>query len=160
MGMCSHPVCCLAWGIPALTLQAAEWGQILVPVSQDGSNQQQCSCVWMFPNMSATSVNVSRVSCSCSLPLQEILQDQQVGLVQAPIKLLLSHCILVCMWFCVPPLRVKCLFPHFCGPPAIKYCWPSKPNALGACLPGVRTLGLGAWCRTQNSYSCGRTSAI
>ena len=42
----------------------------------------------------------------------------------APMKLLLLPWILVCMRFlCVRPLRV------------VKPCWPSKPNALGACLP-------------------------
>ena len=36
--------------------------------------------------MAATSVCVLRVSCNCFLPLLETLQDQQVGLTQAPNK--------------------------------------------------------------------------
>ena len=38
--------------------------------------------------MTVTSIYVSRVSLSCLLPYQEALRDQQVGLIQASIKLL------------------------------------------------------------------------
>ena len=44
-----------------------------------------------------------RVSSICLLLLQEALQDQQVGLTQAPFKLLLVYLVLVCVRFlCVP----------------------------------------------------------
>ena len=39
--------------------------------------------------MAAASVCCPRVNLGCLLPLQETLQDQQVGLAQAPFKLLL-----------------------------------------------------------------------
>ena len=40
-------------------------------------------------------------------PAQKILQSQQVGLAQAPMKLLLLPWVLVHVGFCVCPLRVK-----------------------------------------------------
>ena len=60
--------------------------------------------------MAAVSVCVPRMNFSCLLPLQETLQDQQVGLTQAPFKLLLP-CILEYVRFYVNPLRVESLFP-------------------------------------------------
>ena len=54
----------------------------------------------MLLNMSATNVYVPRVSHSCPLPPQETLQDQQVGMAQAPIKLLLLACVQVYMRLC------------------------------------------------------------
>ena len=65
--------------------------------------------------MSDTGVFVPRVSCSHSLPLQEILQGQQVDLAQAPIKVLLLPWVLVHMRFCVSPLRVKSFSPSLVG---------------------------------------------
>ena len=69
----------------------------------------------MFPSISTT------------IP-QEVLQDQQVGLAQASIKLLplpwvLAHAIL-CVLF--KSLR----FPQSWGASAVKPYWPSKPDAL------------------------------
>ena len=61
--------------------------------------------------MVAASVYVPRVSCSCRLPLWETLHDQQVGLTQLPIQLLLLPWVLERVRFCVRPLRVKSLFP-------------------------------------------------
>ena len=52
--------------------------------------------------LASNSVYVPRVSCSCLLPLWEILQDQQVGLTQAPFKLLLLPWVPEYMRFCVP----------------------------------------------------------
>ena len=91
--------------------------------------------------MAATSVYVPRVIHSCHLLLQETLQDQQVGLAQAPIKLLLLPWVPVHVRFCVCPLRVKSLFPRT---PEIKPQWPSKPNFLGADLPSAGPPGWGA----------------
>ena len=67
-----------------------------------------------LPRIAATSVCVPRVSHSCpppTPPLQETLPDQQVGLAQAPINLLLLPWVPVHMRFCVRPLRMKRLFP-------------------------------------------------
>lgn len=38
------------------------------------------------PKIAATSVCAPRISSSCHLPLKEFLQDEQVGLTQAPFK--------------------------------------------------------------------------
>ena len=46
-------------------------------------------------------------------PHQETLQDQQVGLAQTPMKLLLLPLVPVYVRFCAIPLRVKSLFPPF-----------------------------------------------
>ena len=59
--------------------------------------------------MAAASVYVPRVSSSCLLALWEAFQDQQVGLIQAPFKLLLLPWVLEHVRFCVHPLRVESL---------------------------------------------------
>ena len=85
-------------------------------VSEDGSHQQQWSHSRMFPNMAATSVCVLRVSHSHTppththIPLQETAQDQQVGLAQAPIKLLLLTWVPVRIRFCVHPFKSEVSF--------------------------------------------------
>ena len=61
--------------------------------------------------LASTSVCVPRVTSSCLLPLWETLQDQQVGLTQAPFKLLLQPWVLECVRFCVHPLRMESLSP-------------------------------------------------
>ena len=61
--------------------------------------------------MAATGVYVPRVSPSCLLPLQETFQDQQVGLAQAPFKLLHLPWVLEQVGFYVHPLRLEPLFP-------------------------------------------------
>ena len=106
----------------------------------------------MFPNRSATSVCVPRVSHSHLPPLQETFQDQQAGLAQAPIKLLLLPWVLVCMRFCVCPLRAKSLFPpvpwgslHLSSTGLQSQCsggsfpWCRSPG-LGSLAVGLRTL--------------------
>ena len=59
--------------------------------------------------MASASYYVPRVSTSCLLPLQETLQDQQVGLTQGHFKLLPPPWVLECVGFCVCSLRVKSL---------------------------------------------------
>ena len=49
----------------------------------------------------STSVHVSTMRCRPSQPLQEMLQEKQVGLAQAPIKFLLLPWVLKCVRFCV-----------------------------------------------------------
>ena len=71
----------------------------------------------MFPNIAATSVYVPMVSRSHPLPFQDTLQDQQVGLAQAPIQLLLLPWVPVHVRFFVCPLRVKSLHSYTAGPP-------------------------------------------
>ena len=56
-------------------------------------------------------VYVPRVSSSCLLPLQEVLQGQQVRLIQVPFKLLLLPLVPEQVRFCMNRLRVESLFP-------------------------------------------------
>ena len=69
--------------------------------SHDASCQQQCPCGRKLPNMATDSIYVPRVSYSHPLPLQATLQDQQLDLAQAPVKLLLLPWVPVHMGFCV-----------------------------------------------------------
>ena len=57
--------------------------------------------------MASASVCVPRVNCSWLWSFQETLQDQQVGLTQAPLKLLLLPWVLEHMRFWVFLLREK-----------------------------------------------------
>ena len=61
--------------------------------------------------MGAGSIYVPRVRSSCLLPLWEALQDQQVGLTQAPFTLLLLPQDSEHVRFCVHPLRVEPISP-------------------------------------------------
>ena len=61
--------------------------------------------------MAAASIYTLRVSSSYLLPLQELLQDQQVGLTQSSFKLLFLLWVPQCVRLCVHPLRVESLFP-------------------------------------------------
>ena len=80
-------------------------------MSQDLSRQQQqCSRGWVFPSTSATSVCVPTGIAATPLPLPETLQDQQVGLAQAPIKLLLLTWVPVRIRFCVHPFKSEVSF--------------------------------------------------
>ena len=62
----------------------------------------------MLPRMAATSIFVPRGSLICLLPLWEALYDQ-VGLTQAPLKLLPLIWFLDCWKLCMHPLRMKSL---------------------------------------------------
>ena len=113
------------------------WGEVLVLMNQQKN-----------PTMVSTSTSVHRVESSpkngccqypyvprgsyiCFLPLQETLQDQHIGLTQAPIKLLFLPWVLECVRFCVCPLRVKSPFPLL--------LWDSpksSPLAFNAKCPG------------------------
>ena len=93
------------------------------------------------PHMSATSVHVTRVSHSHSLPPAWRLKDQQVGLAQAPVKLLLFPLVPAHTRFCMQPLRVKSLFSQSYRAPVIKPCRPFNPNALSTPIPSARSPG-------------------
>ena len=66
----------------------------------------------------------------------EAVHNQQVGLTQPPIQLLLLSWIQEYVRLCVHPVRVKSLFPMPLGSPESKSHWLSKPNDLGTQLPG------------------------
>ena len=96
------------------------------------------------------------VSESQTLPISwEILQDQQVGLAQAPRKSLLFPLVPVCTRLCVCPPRLMFVSPN----PAIEPCWPSKPNIPKAPPSDIRALDWRAWHGVQTSHSCGKTLA-
>ena len=61
--------------------------------------------------MAAASVYIPGMSPSFLLPLQETLQDQQVGLIQVPFTLLLLPWVLEHVRFRMHALRVESLFP-------------------------------------------------
>ena len=61
--------------------------------------------------MAATIVCIPRVSSNCLLPLWGGVPDQQVGLTQAPFKLLHLPEVLECVSFCVSPFKVESPFP-------------------------------------------------
>ena len=58
------------------------------------------------------------------------------------------------------PFKSGVYFPQPSSSPESKLCWPSKPNVLGAHLPGAGLPGWGAQCGAQTLCSLGRTSAI
>ena len=62
--------------------------------------------------MAAASVCDVRVSCTCPLPLGETLQDQQVGLTQAPTQLWLLPWVPEPVRFCVHPFSEDSIFPN------------------------------------------------
>ena len=99
---------------------------------------QKSSHRWMLPSISTTNVYVPKVGHS-HLPLpQENPQDQQVGLAHASIKLLLLPLVLVCVRFCVHPLRVKSI-----SPIPVRLL-----NLSPAGLQNQMSRGLCSWCRT------------
>ena len=61
--------------------------------------------------MAAASACEPRGSFICFLPLQEALEDQQVGVTQAPFRLLLLPWIPEYVGYCMCRLRVESLFP-------------------------------------------------
>ena len=112
---------CLPWGIPELYPLQGKVG----PCCQNRALQESSSW-WIFPQYLHHHVLIPTVSHSHLLPPQEILQDQQVGLAQAPAKSLLWPWDLVCRlqeWH-------LCL-PQPCGASALRICWPSEQMLWG-----------------------------
>ena len=108
-----------------------------------------------------------RYQCPCptvghsqSPPLQETLQNLQVGLTRAPVESLL------CLgsqgtWTLVCTLQEWSLcFPQSCGAPALKCLWPFKAKCSRDSSSGCQTPIWGAWRGAQNSHSSGRTSTV
>ena len=56
----------------------------------------------------------------------------------------------------VHPPREESVSPQSYGAPALKPCWPSMPNALGAPPLDARPTDWGNWHGVWNSHSCGR----
>ena len=74
---------------------------------------------------------VPRVSHIHTLSSQGKLQDQQVGLTQAPETSLLLSLVSACTRACVYPLKVESLFPLVLWSPFSQTHWPSTPSYLG-----------------------------
>ena len=126
---------------------------------QNGDLQEH-SRWWIFPGAFATSVLAPTVSLSQPPPPQDTLQDKQASLAQGPIESLLCPGSQY-MWKLVCSLQEWSLcFTQSCGAPALRPCWPSKPNTLRSPPPSARPSGWGAWLGAQNSHSYGRISVM
>ena len=80
--------------------------------------------------------------CGRTLPLQETLQDRQVGLASAPVKLLPLPWARGAggAWYLSLTFKSEVSLSHLpqsTGTPQAKPHWRSKPNALGSCPPGT-----------------------
>ena len=144
-GSVSSPVSCLSWSVPALATAGYWVGSGLGTKELEGGFQDgaQCACDGKLPNMAAASIYVPRRASATptlptSPPLPETLQDQKVGLAQAPIKLVLLPWVLVCVRFCVHPLRVNSI-----SPIPVRLL-----NLSPAGLQNQMSRGLCSWCRT------------
>ena len=78
----------------------------------------------------------------------------------AHFKLLLLSWVPKCVRFLCVPLKSGVFLSALWDSQSNKPHWPSKPNILEACLPGVGPLGWGAQCGAQTPHSLERTSAI
>ena len=89
--------------------------------------------------MTATSVCIPRMSSICLLPLQEVLKDWQVGLIQVHFKLLMHS------W--IPKqVRFACAV-YFFQPPGTPRVCPTglqSQTFWGACVPAAGSPGLGS----------------
>ena len=106
------------------------------------------------PKVAAGRISFPRGSSTCLLPLQGGLQDQQVGVTQAPVKLLPLCWDLERVRFCKCLLRAKSLFPTALLLPQDKpTCFQSLAFWGSFSTSGVP--GWGAWCGTQTPRSQG-----
>ena len=124
------------------------------------TNLQKSLCSWILPGASTVSVHITSVS--HSWPLSPSGNSLRTAGRSGP-----GFCgVTVFPWVqvhvkpCVHPPKVKSLFSLAHGSPALKPCWPSKPNALEDPPPDARTPEWRAWSGAQNSHYCGRTSTI
>ena len=94
----SAAVATVSWGqasalVPTRCLERVQLGSeanMLEGGFQSGAFQHQCPHNrTSFTRMTATSVCIPRMSSICLLPLQEVLKDWQVGLIQVHFKLLM-----------------------------------------------------------------------
>lgn len=94
----SAAVATVSWGqasalVPIRCLERVQLGSeanMLEGGFQSGAFQHQCPHNrTSFTRMTATSVCIPRMSSICLLPLQEVLKDWQVGLIQVHFKLLM-----------------------------------------------------------------------
>ena len=87
-----------------------------------------------IPEMASASIYVPRGNFHCLLLLQEALQDQQMGMTQAPFKLLPLPWVLEHVKFCMHSFTVESLFSTALWLAAIHTPLAFKVNHLGAHL--------------------------
>ena len=94
--------------------------------------------------------------CQCLCPQGKALQDQQLGLTQAPFKLLFLPSSGAYEMLCASFQSEVSIFHSPLQLPKSKpCCWPSESNVLGAHIPLVGPPGWGAQCRAQTPSSLG-----
>ena len=109
--------------------------------------------------MAATSVYIPWGTPSCLLPFQEALQDQLVGLTQAPLKLLPlcwdSECVIL-----QSPFKSKASVSY--NPPAVQKASRTglQSRRSGDCILGAGSPGWGVRCGAQTHCFLERTSII
>lgn len=120
VGLCPCLISCLTWGILVL-LSTGWWVGLWLSLEayklkggfHNGIYQHQCPHDWTSSPkwLSPLSMSTGWASASsCLLPFWETLQDQQVGLNQAPFKCLLLSWVPEHVRFCICPLRFESLF--------------------------------------------------
>ena len=80
---------------------------------------------------------IPRLSFNYLLPLQEVLQDQQVGLIHVLFKVLLLLRVPECVRFLCALDESDLHFPQPCFSPENMFHWLLKPDILGAHLPAM-----------------------
>lgn len=115
----------------------------------------------MFPNMSDTSVHVSRVSCSHPLPLQETLQDQQS--MSPRLRAAFSHTSGGVRILGMAKMELLTLVSSDSGSGEIKalaekdsqFCRDKGSNAGEPQAPSMPGIAVGAGNDSQGSWTCG-----
>ena len=123
MGLCSHPAGWLK-ASQHWHLQAVGWYQVLELMSQDGGRQHQCPRGRKLPSMSATSIYVPRVSCSCPLACPRDSPSPAGMSGPGSYQVTALPLVPVHVGFCVLPVTVESLFPPS---PAFKATRPGGP---------------------------------
>lgn len=94
--------------------------------------------------MAAASACESRESFICFLPLQEALEDQQVGVTQAPFRLLLLPWVLEHVRLSVHPLGVESVSHSLLGLSEVSPTGLQGKRILQSFVPSQGPLGRGA----------------
>ena len=109
-----------------------------------------------IPEMASASIYVPRGSFHCLLLLQEALQDQQMGMTQAPFRLLTLPWVLEHVRFCMHSFTVESLFYR---PLALMYMAFKVSHSGGSSLCRSLELGSQMWdldpsLPWENSHNC------
>lgn len=104
------------------------------------------SCGRLFPNLAA--VNACVATTGAPLLLEDSPRNQQVGLLQVPIKLPLCLDPSAYEVLCVP-FKSEVSFFHLLKLLKLSPSWPLKPNTLGFFFPGA-----GPWAEEPYTGNC------